>query len=227
MDLQGDKRNIGSRNPNGTWLGGVVRGNYKDFPLAVGEKRGELTVLEWGSHKSTGGRSLGWHPICQCSCGWTGVVLRENLLKGRSTRCNRCAKVAAHTKRYWKYESVCPDEATRARLLNRISSCISRCHNPNSKPYAHYGGRGIYVYAPWRADRLAFLTYLLSLIGHDQQNLELDRIDVDKGYEPGNLRFVGRSTNMANRRRIGDLQTRIAALEAENADLRHRLRGAT
>lgn len=226
MDSKGDQRNFGSRNPDGTWMGGVVRGNRKPFPLGVGEVRGQLTVLRWEPHKSSGGRRLGWHPVCRCTCGWEGFVLRENILKGRSTRCDACAKIKAHTKRYWKYERVCPDEALRARLLNRIASCISRCHNQNNRAYANYGGRGIFVYGPWRTDRIAFLTYLLELPGHDQAHLELDRIDVDKGYEPGNLRFVGRATNVANRRSVRSLQARVTALEAENADLRHRLRRA-
>lgn len=226
MDISGDQRNFGPRNPNGTWVGGVVRGNRKPFPLEVGSKCGEFTILEWRSHTTAGGRRIGWHPTCQCSCGWVGVVLRENLLKGRSTRCNTCAKIKAHTKRYWVYESVCPDESVRTRLLNRISACVARCHNPNNKQFEHYGRRGIHVYEPWRTDRTAFLKYLLTLEGHSVPALELDRIDVDKGYEPGNLRFIGRAENVANRRRVGVMQQKIEALEAENADLRHRLRRA-
>ena len=77
-------------------------------------------------------------------------------------------------------------------------------------------------------DRVAFLRYLVGLQGWDQPELQLDRIDNNRGYEPGNLRFVTRSVNMANKRKITarevvELQRRIESLEAENANLRHRL----
>jgi len=126
---------------------------------------------------------------------------------------------------------VCPDDAKRERLLDRISAIIVRCTNPHSKTYPDYGGRGIVVHAPWLASRLEFLQYLCSLPGSDEKTFQLDRIDNSKGYVPGNLRFCTRSQNMANKRRITAreveaLRQRISALEAENADLRHRLRGA-
>lgn len=209
----------GPRNPDGTWVAGVVKGNYKPFPFPVGFTQGTLTIVRWAPHIKSNGRSSGWHPVVRCTCGWEGVVDRHNFQKKRTTRCNTCAKVATHTKRYWKYESVLADEGHRARLLNRISSCIGRCHNPHAKIYMHYGGRGIEVYAPWRTDRIAFLRYLLTLDGWDNPSRDLDRMDNNRGYEPGNLRFATRSENARNKRTVGPLQ-------AEVADLRHRLQRA-
>jgi hypothetical protein len=126
------------------------------------------------------------------------------------------------------YEAVCPDRTHRDRLLDRISAIIVRCTNPDSTTYPDYGGRGITVYPDWIADRVAFLRYLVGLSGWDQPELQLDRTDNSKGYEPGNLRFVTRSVNMSNKRKITarevvEFKRRIDALEAENADLRHRL----
>lgn len=213
----------GPRDARGKWVGGVERGMYKSPPFPVGATVGELTVLRYEPKSDRAGRARGWHPVCRCSCGWEGSVDRQNLIRGRSTRCNFCAKIKSNQKRYWKYKHACDDDATRTRLLNRLSACITRCHNPNSKQFHHYGGRGITVYGGWRADRASFLQYALTLPGHDKPELEMDRIDVDGGYEPGNIRFVTRSTNMQNRRDIRTMQERILALEAENADLRHRL----
>lgn len=42
----------------------------------------------------------------------------------------------------------------------------------------------------------------------------MDRIDVDKGYEPGNIRFTGRQENMLNKRSVQRMQLRIIELEA-------------
>jgi hypothetical protein len=169
----------------------------------------------------------------RCSCGWEGFVDRANLRAGRTTRCNNCALKKAHTTRMAAlgFEAVCSDGAHRERLLTRNSAIISRCTNPVSKTYPDYGGRGIGVYPAWVEDRVEFLRYLVGLDGWDVPALQLDRTENSRGYEPGNLRFVSRSVNMSNKRKITAreveaLKQRIATLEAENADLRHRLRRA-
>ena len=226
-DGAGGQRNFGPRNPDGTWMGGVGRGPSKRYPFAVGAVIGELTCLRW-DRKATGG----FHPVMQCSCGWSGFVDRYNVAAGRTTRCNTCAKRKAIETRWERkgYFAVCPDRRHRDRLLDRISAIIVRCTNPNSSVYPDYGGRGITVHPEWLADRVAFLRYLVGLDGWETPELQLDRIDNQRGYEPGNLRFVTRSVNMSNKRRITArdveaLRQRNAVLEAENADLRHRLRG--
>jgi hypothetical protein len=119
---------------------------------------------------------------------------------------------------------VLPDDEQRERLLNRIASCISRCHNGGARHFPHYGGRGIFVHAAWRVDRSLFLRHLLTLEGWDRPEFELDRIDNDGGYAPGNLRFVSRGANVRNRRTVGKLQQRVADLDKEVRDLRSRLR---
>jgi hypothetical protein len=116
-------------------------------------------------------------------------------------------------------------------LLDRISAIIVRCTNPKSSVYPDYGGRGIKVHPAWLENRVEFLRYLVGLDGWDVPELQLDRIDNSRGYEPGNLRFVTRSQNMSNKRKIKArdverLKLELRRLEAENADLRHRLRRA-
>ena len=149
------------------------------------------------------------------------MVDRQNFKTGKSTRCNFCAKLASQktAKKYNKYAAILPDNMHRERLLNRISACIQRCHNPKSRVYHHYGGRGIFVHEPWREDRREFLRYLLTLEGWDRPYLQLDRIDNNKGYEPDNLRFISPQKNVRNRRKTKDLQDEIT-------DLRYRLRRA-
>lgn len=76
-----------------------------------------------------------------------------------------------------------------------------RCFNPDHKHYADYGGRDenpitvceYYCDFPnWYAD----IGYQL----HDK-HLSQDRIDNDRGYEPGNVRAANAKTQAANRRR--------------------------
>src|SRR5215217_7106999 len=190
---------------------------------SVGDRFGELTVVGPAPSRGKGPRTL-----VQCSCGADPhEVDSSSLRRGKSTRCNQCAKrkgAASKSKNYWRYEDVCPDIAHRRRLLNRIAACVNRCHNPNDKGYPNYGGRGIQVYEPWRTSRQDFLAHLVTLDGWDRPELELDRREVNKGYEPGNVRFVTKSVNSYNKRTVRDLEARIAELERR---LRHCTCGAS
>lgn len=71
-----------------------------------------------------------------------------------------------------------------------------RCHNPRHKFYKDYGGRGITVHAPWRD----YLTFRAEAPEKPEGSLTFDRIDNDRGYEPGNVQWVSRREQQNNRR---------------------------
>lgn len=73
---------------------------------------------------------------------------------------------------------------------------MARCTNPKHPAYPNYGGRGIDICDRWRWDVRAFLAD----VGTCPAGHEIDRIDNDRGYEPGNVRWVERKTNDRNRR---------------------------
>lgn len=72
-----------------------------------------------------------------------------------------------------------------------------RCHDPDVKAFPSYGGRGISVCPEWFVSFDAFLAYIGPRPSDEHS---LDRIDNDRGYEPGNVRWATRSQQMANRR---------------------------
>lgn len=184
-------------------------------PPSAGDRFGELTVV--GAERQRRGACDLDMVRVQCSCGAPPhLVFDYNLRKGASTRCAVCARKAAGfwRKKYHGYADIVPDADHRVRLLGRISAAINRCHNPNDTGYPNYGERGIQVHAPWREDRRQFLAYLAALPGWDDPLLEMDRRDVNRGYEPGNLRFITKQENRANQRTVLELQRRIADLEA-------------
>ena len=178
----------------------------------VGDRFGELTIIRPNQQK----------PLVQCSCGAEPhYVLASNLRSGASTRCNKCAKKASshYRKNYYGYADIVPDEELRRRLLNRFSSACARCHNPKNSQFHAYGARGITVHEVWRFDRRAFLVYVLALPGVFDSSLDMDRIDNDKGYEPGNIQFIPHGANVAKKpsyghRRVQKLKDRIADLES-------------
>lgn len=221
--------NAGSFSVNGANLAAGIPSRFKPkYPdPSPGDRFGELTVL--GMEVQVRGACPTKMARVQCSCeAPPHLVYTYNLRKGTSTRCNLCAKKQSG---YWRkkfhgYADIVPSEHHRVRLLNRISACISRCHNPKDRGFPNYGGRGVFVFATWRESRKEFLQHLVTLKGWDQAHLELDRIDVDKGYEPGNIRFVSHAVNQGNRRKVRAMQERIIELEQENARLRSALSGA-
>ena len=72
-----------------------------------------------------------------------------------------------------------------------------RCQNPNADNYEWYGARGITVCQEWQQFR-PFYEWAIS--NGWEHGLSLDRINVDKPYEPDNCRFITMKQQFRNRR---------------------------
>ncbi len=92
------------------------------------------------------------------------------------------------------------DYCLKFRLSQKLHGIKARCRKPSNPGYRHYGGRGIDI-APDLESLADFLDYMVTLPGHDDPALSLDRIDNNKGYEKGNLRFATKAVQMQNRRK--------------------------
>jgi hypothetical protein len=75
---------------------------------------------------------------------------------------------------------------------------LDRCRNPNSISWKHYGGRGIAVCDRW----LRFEEFICDMGKRPDPKMSLDRIDGDKGYEPGNCRWAAEIEQQRNRRGV-------------------------
>jgi hypothetical protein len=73
----------------------------------------------------------------------------------------------------------------------------ARCNNPKNKDYHRYGGRGIKVCDRWAK---SFDDFLADVGLPPDRSLQLDRIDNNRGYEPGNVRWANLYDQQVNSR---------------------------
>jgi hypothetical protein len=128
---------------------------------------------------------------CHCSCGRVAVVSQDNLVSGVSTSCG-CRRVEVTRARQTKH-----GESHRTAEHRIWKGLVRRCTKSSDHAFRHYGGRGITVCERWRSDYRAFLA---DVGRRPAETAELDRIDNDRGYEPGNVRWTDRRTQTRNTR---------------------------
>lgn len=84
----------------------------------------------------------------------------------------------------------------RTAIYKRWNGMRSRCLHKSSRWYINYGGRGIRVCESWNS----FENFYADMGDIPFPGAQLDRIDNEGNYEPGNVQWVDHRTNSRNRR---------------------------
>jgi hypothetical protein len=90
---------------------------------------------------------------------------------------------------------------------NAWKSAKNRCHNPKYQHYPNWGGRGITMCDEWRSDFAAFFSHIgVRPTPGVEGPYSLDRIDNDKGYVSGNVRWASKRQQANNTSRTVNTQ---------------------
>ena len=148
------------------------------LPEMAGHLFGRLMVVSGEIvRKKEGGKP---HLLVECTgCGVRSLKDYTSLTKG-SAGCRSCSS---------------PRQAPKWLVMRAISA-KQRCTNQKDTAYERYGARGIRfefgsptAMAVWVQENLGL-----------HPEMELDRIDNDGHYAPGNLRYLTRRQNQSNKR---------------------------
>ena len=160
----------------------IPKSKYKIEP---GMRFGSLVVLEYAGFNAGKGY---WKT--QCDCG-VEKVMQHIPLATTYKSCGICSLLEfAKSKRTY--------DRAETRLHNIWKHIRQRCLNPNNLDYGIYGDRGIGICQDWQ-DFTKFRNW--SVNNGYAETLSIDRIDVNKNYEPTNCRWANATTQRNNQRR--------------------------
>jgi len=190
------------------------RGHFLDL---TGQRFNRLLVTSFaGKYKPH--RVIYWN--ARCDCGAEVLISTQALRTMKIPSCG-CAFRDFCRKRQTTHGGVGTKEY---RCWNNMKN---RCLKPSNKDYPDYGGRGITIHSAWISSFEQFLAGVGQAPGPKS---ELDRINNDGNYEPTNVRWTGRTTQLNNTRvnRIVEFngkRTTVAQLCRETGLPRSRIDG--
>lgn len=147
--------------------------------------------------------------MCECGCGKLAPVAKKTRTKVGHKKGQPVRFLPGHMRRGNLIHGLCYTPTWRA-----YSNAKRRCNKQNHKAYKDYGGRGIkFLYNSFEA-------FLADVGLKPHTKLQLDRINNNGHYEPGNCRWASHSEQAANKRRptrVKLLEVRKTLLEIEKS----------
>ena len=154
--------------------------NVSVDPGMLGTRYGHVEVIS-SERRYTRGWSAAMVLVRCTGCSRESWVNLGNLKQGKSKGCQACSQ----------------PKQIPGWLEKRCAAWRQRCENPKDKGYKNYGGRGV---------RFGFDSVLSAGLWVASQlglhpDLEIDRIENNGNYAPGNLRYLTHREQQFNKQR--------------------------
>jgi len=150
-----------------------------------GQRYGRLVALSISHRK---GYRTYW--LCQCDCGNTTNVYLGKLTTGSTKSCG-CLKIEV------QQNGSITHGMAGTKVYNTWARMKARCYDKNNPKYNEWGGRGVTICDEWLHDFETFYEY----VGNEpSKSHQIDRINNNKNYEPGNVHWVTGTENARNKR---------------------------
>lgn len=168
--------------------------NRNDNPKFLGMKFGRLTVIGFREVENGKFHAVGWD--CKCDCG--NIVYGKKPYAVRSGKVRSCGCL----KKEQDYHNLGEKRKTHGQSGTRLygiwEKMRGRCNIESNPAYHNYGGRGIKVCDDWNTDFEKF--YKWSMENGYTDELSIERIDVNEGYNPNNCCWIPLSDQNKNKR---------------------------
>jgi len=157
----------------------------------VNDRYGTLTVIEQIENRNSHKR---YKVLCDC-----GNIIEAYGFQMRYNKVVSCGKhIQLEDGSFIKKEVKAKEfhKSSYSPTYKSYQSMLDRCDNPKNKDFKYYGGRGITVAQEWIDSYQAFVEH----VGIRPVNTTIDRINVNKNYEPGNVRWATSQVQNSNKR---------------------------
>ncbi len=163
--------------------------------VKVGDKLHRLTIDKLYLKEHYGQNST--FADCTCECGNTKSIKLAAIIDGNSTSCG-CYKSEVKSKECSERNYKHGKGNLEYRLYKTWCNIKARCNINSFTGFENYGGRGITICKEWIKDFEVFEKWALANGYND--NLTIERKDVNGNYEPNNCKWVTIQDQQWNKR---------------------------